>query len=216
MALRFERVYIRELSETKDEDLRGFSPEIVTEILDLLSSVYPEPDEGGPPMFRIEWGGEFLNLRMASKEILVPYEGSARLFGSQKFMIPLTPAAFTFLAKDATKVMVFEGRRRTNLLTTNFFDTVRVIHYIDYIMMVSELEIKRKLTVHKSTNILSTSGLRFKFQDPADIAKYGAEPYEVDSLGTSIFAHISKTIEDMWRENCPDPSTQVKDAPGES
>jgi len=209
MALRFERVYIRDLQKS-ETDFRDLSAKVVSEIItELYGSRSTQELE--TVTFRLEWGGEYLDFRVGGPDLLLPDEGSSQLLQNTEFVKIHTSKTFVELAKKASRMLVFEGAKKADICTLKFFDTVKVISSKAYLQMLLDLEKLGKVRLFKSTNILSISGQRFRFTDPTPIAQYGPGLYEVDSLGTNLFSHLSQAVEDMWRLE-----TQVKDAENES
>ena len=202
MALKFERVFVRNL-QSSNSDLRDFTPEIITEIIGETCKTEPK--------FRLEWGGEYLDFRLnEGRTYLIPERGSVSLLQNSAMVVPQNAKSFVSLAASASQFFVFEGPKGVNLLPINFFDVIQVVGSKDYPKMLSDLEKAKKVRTAKSTNVLSVSGQRFQFEDPDAVCIYGPVFYEADSLGTTMFVKLSKTIETMWTKS------QLKDGQEES
>ena len=192
MALNFERVFGRKL--VSNPDLRDLTPKVLVEIIEKTRQTEPK--------FRLEWGGEYLDFRLnEERTYLIPERGSVSLLQDSKLVVPQDAESFVKLASSASQFHVFEGPNGADLLPVNFFGWIALISHKDYLRMISDLEKVGKVLVIKSINVLSVSEKRFQFKDSEAIQKCGNVLYEIDSLGTTMFAKLSKTIETMWTKS---------------
>ena len=185
MAFRTERVYLSHSSPNKTE---------IKNVIEKIKEVYLGEVEA---RFRIEWGGEYLDLRITEDNIIIPDRGSRSIFSSSVFFTTYEPETLVKILKNATRFSVFEGPKQVDLTSFTFFDTIKILRYKDYPRMICDLEKAGKVIVTTSNNLLSVSGKVFRFLNHS---KYGVIYYEVDSIGTSIFKDLTEDIEKMWKE----------------
>lgn len=151
-----------------------------------------------PITIRLMWGGEYVDYGFGPQN-LYPIQGSAQKIDNG-YAREMSVAGFSKLVRSATEIAILgiEDPHDLPPACRKWFDEVKIVKYKDYKKMIQDLHEKGIVEVCPTKNILSTSGLKFRWLSEPEFSIYGSHFYEVDSLGTTLFKNLSQAVEKEW------------------
>lgn len=190
------------IKKCKIDGIRNCTSELLEEdlikILDISKNIkLVWPDEKYIE-FKYAKNSEFFNPECG----FYPQNGSWEILGINVEVKKYSLKEFLVLCKSSEKIIALDIDTSNIGLCNELFQNSNVTWYTDYSQLVSFLEKNGYLTTYITENWLSVDGRKFKLNkkssDTIKLLKNYNSFYEVDSLGTTLFIELTKTLELLY------------------
>nr|QBK85508.1 MAG: hypothetical protein LCMAC101_00950 [Marseillevirus LCMAC101] len=172
---------------------------------------------------RISWGGEYFDFSFDKQNTFHPIEGKSNLLTGQLprvFIKPYSCQDILMLIKDADQLIAFSNKDKLEFTphaeyigsgacdssihpNLDLFQTVKIYKYIDYDILLFDLEDKGFLSTRHSQNLIATIDKKFQLSPKAVervplLKDYSDHFYEADCLGTKLHEELTTLMQNLW------------------